>query len=83
MRLVRVNAPEVTGPEKMQGEASRDFLRELIGDKKVILETLKDRRGKYGRYLADIWIEQGGVWLNVNDTLVTAGHAVTRQHPAR
>jgi micrococcal nuclease len=76
LRLVRINAPEMTGPEKARGEASRDFLRALIDGQKIIVETVKDRRGKYGRYLAEIWIEQGGSWLNVNDTLVAAGHAI-------
>lgn len=80
VRLVRINAPEVTGPEKVRDEASRDFLRELIDGKEVIIETVKDRRGKYGRYLADIWIERGGVWMNVNDTLVAAGHAVYEEY---
>ncbi len=37
-------------------------------------------RGKYGRYLAEIWIEQNGVWSNVNDALVTAGHAVYQEY---
>ncbi|MFC1468001.1 helix-turn-helix domain-containing protein [Verrucomicrobiota bacterium] len=76
LRLVRINAPEMTGPEKAAGAASRDFLRGLIDGREVIIETLKDRRGKYGRYLAEIWLEQDGVWLNVNDELVAAGHAV-------
>jgi hypothetical protein len=38
--------------------------------------------GQFGRtifpeaYLAEIWIEQEGVWINVNDTLVAAGQAI-------
>ena len=80
LRLVRINAPEMTGAEKTQGKASRDFLRELIDGQKVIIETVKDRRGKYGRYLAEIWIEKQGVWINVNDALVTAGHAIYQEY---
>jgi micrococcal nuclease len=80
LRLVRINAPEMTGPEKAKGEVSRDFLRELIDGREVIIETLKDRRGKYGRYLAEIWIEQEGVWINVNDTLVAAGQAIYQEY---
>jgi endonuclease YncB( thermonuclease family) len=30
LRLVRINAPEMTGPDKACGMASRDFLRDLI-----------------------------------------------------
>jgi len=80
LRLVRINAPEMTGPDQPQGVASRDFLRSLIDGKEIIIETLKDRRGKYGRYLAEIWIEKNGGWINVNDALVAAGHAVYQEY---
>jgi len=80
LRLLRINAPEMTGSDKPSGEASRDFLRELIDGQDVIIETLKDRRGKYGRYLAEIWIEQNDVWVNVNDLLVLSGHAIYQEY---
>ncbi len=80
LRLVRIDAPEMTGPDKARGKASRDFLREMIDGQDVIIETVKDRRGKYGRYLAEIWVEQSGVWENVNDALVAAGHAVFKEY---
>jgi micrococcal nuclease len=80
LRLVRINAPEVTGNEKAAGLASRDFLRDLIDGQEIIIETVKDKRGKYGRYLAEIWIEQDGGWINVNDLLVIAGHAVYQEY---
>ena len=65
LRLVRINAPEVTGDTKVLGLASRDALRELIDGKEIIIETIKDKRGKYGRYLAEIWVDQDGIWQNV------------------
>ena len=80
LRLVRINAPELTGSEKAAGLASRDFLRELIDGKEIIIETVKDQRGKYGRYLAEIWIQQASCWVNVNDALVAAGHAVYQEY---
>ena len=80
LRLVRINAPEMTGPEKARGAASRDFLRELIDGQEIIIETVKDRRGKYGRYLAELWIEQSSGWLNVNDALVAGGHAIYQEY---
>ena len=80
LRLSRINAPEMTGPEKARGVVSRDFLRELIDGQEIIIETVKDRRGKYGRYLAEIWIEQAGVWVNVNDALVAAEQAVFQEY---
>ena len=80
LRLVRINAPEMTGDDKALGTAARDFLRELIDGQKVIIESVKDRRGKYGRYLAEIWIQQDEIWINVNDALVAAGHAVYQEY---
>ena len=80
LRLVRINAPEMTGPDKARGITSRDFLRGLIDGQEIIIETVKDRRGKYGRYLAEIWIGHNGVWSNVNDALVAASHAVYQEY---
>ena len=76
LRLHRINAPELTGADKARGQRSRDHLKSLIAGKDVLLQTIKDRREKYGRYLAEIWLEQPNApALNVNDALVAAGHA--------
>jgi len=75
IRLVRINAPEMTGADKARGTAARDFLRALIDGQEIIIESIKDQRGKYGRYLAEIWILQNGCWTNINDLLVEAGYA--------
>jgi micrococcal nuclease len=75
IRLNRINAPEMTGPDKVKGAAARDHLRSLVLNQDVILQTLKDAREKYGRYLGELWIEQAGAMQNVNDLLVAAGHA--------
>ena len=80
LRLMRINAPEMTGADKDLGTASRDFLRNLIDGQEIIIETVKDKRGKYGRYLAEIWLEKDGGWINVNDALVAAGHAVFQEY---
>ena len=75
-RLHRINTPELTGPEKSAGLLARDHLKSLIEGKPVLLQTIKDRREKYGRYLAEVWLEQpAAAPLNVNDALVAAGHA--------
>lgn len=75
VRLNRINAPEMTGTDKAKGTAARDFLRGLVLDKDIILETIKDAREKYGRYLGEIWLEAGNQPQNVNDQMVAAGHA--------
>jgi len=75
IRLHRINAPELRGRSKRRGRAARDFLRGVIQEKEVLLQTIKDRKGKYGRYLGEIWVKQGRRMVNVNDLLVTEGHA--------
>jgi micrococcal nuclease len=76
LRLHRIDAPEMRGEEKAAGSPSCDFLPSLILDKKIVVETLKDDTEKYGRYLAEIWLEQEGQWINVNDLMVAKGFAV-------
>jgi len=75
-RLFGINAPEVRGKEKEAGKRARDYLRELIVGKEVVIETIKDKKGKYGRYLVNI--EHGG--FIVNDLLVQKGHAVYKDY---
>jgi micrococcal nuclease len=76
IRLARINTPELRGEEREQGLLARDFLREQIDGKEILIETLKDSKGKYGRYLGEIWLETlPNEWTNINDMLVENGHA--------
>lgn len=76
IRLARINTPELRGDERPEEILARDFLRERIDGHQVFISTLKDKKGKYGRYIADIWREDAeGNYINVNDELVNAGHA--------
>ena len=70
-RLSRINTPEIRGQERKMGLKARDWLRQQILNKPVIISTRKDRKGKYGRWLADIWLD--GVCIN--DELVKQGFA--------
>jgi micrococcal nuclease len=85
LRLHRIDAPEVRGIERPAGLAARDFLQSLILGKEVHLETIKDQEEKYGRYLAEIFVQQttpegGEIWVNVNDLMVQNGHAVYKDY---
>lgn len=81
LRLARINAPERRGPEKEEGLVSADFLRNLINGKEVIIETQKDKAGKYGRYIAEIWLPAGDdTYMNVNDHLVEKGYAEYKEY---
>ena len=72
MRLLRINAPEIRGTQRPDGLKSRDALRKKIANKWVKIRTQKDKKGKYGRWLAEVWIEEECV----NDWLIKEGYAV-------
>ena len=72
IRLMNIAAPEVRGDERIEGLEARDHLRSLlyprgVNDETVLLRTHKDRRGKYGRWLAEILGERDGVMGNLHD----------------
>jgi len=81
IRLAHIDAPELRGEDKAKGKAAGNFLRNLILNKKVIIQTIKapngeDKKGKFGRYLGVIWLDG----VNVNDLLVSKGYAVYREY---
>jgi micrococcal nuclease len=57
IRLAGIDAPEIRGDEREAGLVSRDWLREQVLDKDVVLKTYKDKKGKYGRWIADVHID--------------------------
>ncbi|GMR24912.1 MAG: hypothetical protein BMS9Abin39_0182 [Ignavibacteria bacterium] len=81
IRLYGINAPEIRGEERSKGLKSRDFLREQILGKEIIIETLKDKKGKYGRYIGKIWIRnKKEKEINISDLLVKNGFAVYKEY---
>jgi len=80
VRLNRVNAPEVTGEERPQGLLARDYLRNRVEGMDVLLQTEKDVKGKYGRYIVDVWLKENGAYVNINDELVAQGMALYKTY---
>jgi micrococcal nuclease len=77
VRLYGINTPELHSPddaERIKAVLARAFLSTMIFGKPLIVETIKDRTEKYGRYLADVFVE--GVEKSVNAQLLEAGLAV-------
>jgi len=83
LRLYGIDTPEIRGgteETKAAARTSRDRLRGLVLDRWIVLETIKDEKGKYGRYLAIIWlpendVEPYGLFTDVNSLLVAEGLA--------
>lgn len=71
-RLAGIDAPERGTDE---GLAAANFLSDLIHGRSVVLQTIKDRRERYGRYLAVVFVTIDGEEINVNEYLIEHGHA--------
>ena len=76
IRLYGINAPEVRGDSKAAGIAARDWLREKILGRQVTIQTHKDKKGKYGRWLGKVFIGM----QPINDELVMTGNAEYREY---
>lgn len=79
LRLYGINAPEVRGEERPEGLVARDYLRDMLLDRDCLIVTLKDKSGKYGRYLAKVWL--GDIY--VNGHLVEQGYAEWKDYERR
>jgi micrococcal nuclease len=66
LRLARIDTPELRGEEKESGKRVRDYVRVTILNKEVVVKTSKDKTGKYGRYIAEVLIDD----MNLNDHLL-------------
>ncbi len=75
-RLSGLNAPELRGEEKDSGLISRDKLRDKILGKEVVIKTFKDSTEKYGRYIAEIYLEKE----SINEWLITEGLAQRKKY---
>ncbi|MDQ7022251.1 MAG: thermonuclease family protein [Candidatus Gracilibacteria bacterium] len=72
IRLWGIDTPELRGDDKIFGKKVRDYVRERILGKQIILKSYKDKKGKYGRWLGEIFIDGE----NLNEELVKMGYAV-------
>lgn len=73
LRLADIDAPETYGVKKeseeyQKGILAKERLQELVENKDVVIRTSKT--GKYGRYIAEIFIEDDQV---VNQMLLEEG----------
>lgn len=76
LRLYGINAPEMKGETIEAGKASRAWLdAKLAADNyEVDILTIKDKREKYGRYLAKVYTRQSA--RSVNELSVEHGMSV-------
>ncbi len=81
IRLALIDTPEIRGDEREEGLISRDWLRERLYTAMekgidIYIRTNKDHKGKYGRYIGEIFIDD----ISINKQLVTEGLAIYKQY---
>tara|TARA_B110000967_G_C18389359_1_gene319174 strand:- start:189 stop:524 length:336 start_codon:yes stop_codon:yes gene_type:complete len=72
IRLYGINCPEMRGDNKVKGKESRDALRAKLMHKDILLKTIKDKKGKYGRYLGILYLGEE----NINDWIVDNNYGI-------
>ena len=75
-RLYGIDAAEVRSEPETAAEATAR-LSELLANTPIICRTIKDRTGKYGRYLVTLIDKHG---TNINEAMVLGGYAA--RYPA-
>ena len=78
IRFMGVNAPESRtrdAEEKARGLAAKDRVKQLLeGTNRIQLTSYGV--GKYGRCLGELILTQGEEEINLNELLISEGHAV-------
>ena len=74
LRLLGLDTPEIRGEERTHGLISRNFVVERIPvGSYITITTVKDRKEKFGRYLATVFY--GDDMKNLNEELLQSGMA--------
>jgi len=73
-RLYGINTPELRGgteETRQSGREARDWLRARLNGSDVFVRSYKGKKGKYGRFLAELFVEG----VNINQEMVRLGLA--------
>ena len=73
VRLYGINTPEVRTKdlkEKEKGIEATEYLKKIL-PRTFIIQTILNKRGKYGRVLGIIWVKEE----NINERMVNEGYA--------
>lgn len=72
-RLWGIDAPEIRGAERPAGLLAKEYLlSHLTPGQRIRFRTIKDKKGKYGRWLAQILLVNG---KTLNDLMIQEGFA--------
>lgn len=75
LRFLGIDTWETRGDERELGLIAKARLEELLNNAdSVYVQTEMDAKGKYGRVLAWLWVQNGAAVTNVNEQLLLEGH---------
>lgn len=86
IRLARINAYETrlgkktTQEQKEIGLEAKQYVKDLLEEKEILLKSNKDKTGKFGRYIAEIYYKKDNEEINLNDELVLKKFAVYQEY---
>lgn len=73
LRLLGIDTPELRGSERLEGLKVRNYVRDAIMDRTILIQSHRDKTGKFGRYLATVYY--GEQFTNLNEELIKLGYA--------
>ena len=80
IRLYGIDTPESRTrdlEEKKYGLAAKEFLTGMLDDEAgIILKTYKDKEGKFGRILGELWRTTNYADQSINEYMIEKHHAV-------
>ena len=79
VRLYGIDTPESRTrdlEEKKYGLAAKAFLTGMLDDDQIILKTHKDKTGKFGRILGELWRTSNYTDKSINRYMIEKHHAV-------
>ena len=80
IRMYGIDTPESRTrdlEEKKFGLAAKDFLTKMLdGDGGITLKTHKDKEGKFGRILGELWRTTDYADQSINEYMIEKHHAV-------
>ena len=80
IRMFGIDTPESRTrdlEEKKYGNAAKEFITGMLSDEGgIVLKTRKDKEGKYGRILGELWRTTDFADKSINDYMIEKHHAV-------
>lgn len=82
-RLSGLDCPEIRGVERPDGLVSKDYVFNVLSNAhRLRIRTLKDKKGKYGRFIAKVYYKSNeeGSWRYLNRDLIIEGFAEEKHY---